>query len=130
MNYSIFLGRLTKDPELRKTNSNDIPVCNFTLAVDRRVKAGEPKIADFIDFVAWREIAVNICKFCHRGDPIIVTGKVQNKKYTDKDGNQRMKYEVAVDNFEFIPRKKMDANGSNENSEEPQPEEETANLPF
>ena len=104
-NYTGLIGRLTKDPELRKTNS-DIPVLNFSIAVDRPGTNKDNKITDFFDCVAWRGTAENISKFFHQGDPIGLTGSLQNDKYTDNNGNERKKTVVMVDTFEFLPRQK------------------------
>ena len=107
------IGRLTKDPELRKTNS-DIPVLNFSIAVDRPGTNKDNRITDFFDCVAWRGAAENISQYFHQGDPIGIHGSLQNDKYTDKDGNERKKVVVMVETFEFMPSRKQ---GTNETAE-------------
>ena len=107
MNKTWQIGRLVRDCEMRSTQSG-IAVCNFTLAVDRRVKKDDPKEADFIDFTAWREKAEFISKYFHKGDPISVLGHIRSDKYTDKDGNNRTKVYVEVDDVEFVPGKRQE----------------------
>lgn len=101
MNSIIIKGRLTRDPELRHTQS-DISVASFTVAVDRRfTPEGQEKQADFIDCVAWRTTGENISKFFTKGKEILVRGSLQSRKWEDKDGNKRTSWEVIVDEFDF-----------------------------
>ena len=125
------IGRMVADPELRKTNS-DIPVVNFTVAVDRPGTNKDNKITDFFDCVAWRQTAEGICKYFHKGDPIGIHGSIQNDDYTDKDGNKRKKTVTCLDSFEFMPSRKQQteqAEPANDPIPEPQPVE-TDSLPF
>ena len=101
MNKAILMGRLTRDPELRYTQSN-VPVATFTVAVDRRFKnqSGERE-ADFINCVAWRQQAEFVSKWFTKGRMIAVIGSIQTRKYTDKDGNNRTATEVIADEISF-----------------------------
>lgn len=105
MNVVVLVGRLTENPELRKTSS-DLSVTRFSIAVDRKVKSGEEKQADFISIVAWRQTAEFITKYFTKGQRIGVEGSLRMNKYTDKDGNNRTSYEVVVDNAHFVESKR------------------------
>lgn len=102
MNKAILMGRLTRDPELRETQSN-IAVSNFTIACDRRVKEGEEwtNTADFIDCVAWRGLAKMVSQYFQKGSRILVEGHIQPRDWVDKEGNNRRNWEVVVSNVEF-----------------------------
>lgn len=100
-NNSVSLfGRITKDPELRTAGESS--VVNFTLAVNRkRSKGEEHPVADFIQCSAWNRLAEVIEKYVSKGDRIGVRGELQQRKYTDKDGNQRVVYDVHVSDLEL-----------------------------
>lgn len=102
MNKIIITGRLTRDPESKVTGSG-IEHCGFTVATDRRFKNQQTnqREADFIPCRAWRQQSAFICKYFHKGDMIAVEGSLQTRKYQDDAGNNRIAYEVAVDNVEF-----------------------------
>lgn len=100
LSSTVLLGRLTADPELRKT-SNDISVCSFTVATDKPHKTGEQAKSNFIDCVAWRASADFITKYFHKGDLIAVRGELSTDNYEDKSGNKRKKTEVIVDTVSF-----------------------------
>lgn len=102
LNLIVLQGRLTKDPELRKTQ-NDIAVCTFTLAVDRDRDRGK---ADFVKCVAWRSTAEFMTKYFGKGQMAIVTGSLQSRDWTDKEGNKRTDWEVQVDLVNFAGEKK------------------------
>ncbi|MBQ8495590.1 MAG: single-stranded DNA-binding protein [Clostridia bacterium] len=105
MNFVCLMGRLTADPELRRT-ANQTAVTSFTLAIDRRfVPQGQERQADFINCVAWRQTAEFICRYFHKGQRIALQGSLQSRQYTDRDGNKRTAYEVVVDNAEFCESK-------------------------
>ncbi len=111
MNKVILVGRLTKDPELRATQSG-INVCSFTVACDRRFqKAGEERQADFINCIAWRQQADFISKFFTKGMRIALDGSIQTRSWDDNDGNRRYATEVVVDHAEFA-QSKNEASGS------------------
>lgn len=118
MNQVVLMGRLTRDPELRHTQSG-IAVASFSLAVDRRTKSesGERQ-ADFIDIVAWRNTAEFVSKYFTKGQMAAVTGSLQLRDWTDKDGNKRRTAEVIADNIYFTESKKSregDSGGGNFN---------------
>lgn len=101
LNQVSLMGRLTADPELRHT-PNDIAVTTFTLAVNRSyVKQGAERQADFIDIVAWRSTAEFICRYFKKGQMMAVTGSIQTRNYTDKEGKNRKAFEVVADNVYF-----------------------------
>ena len=101
LNRIILMGRLTRDPELRRTGSGTA-VTSFSLAVDRDFKSqsGE-KETDFIDIVAWRNTAEFVSKFFTKGRMAVVEGRLQIRDWTDKDGNKRRSAEVVADNVYF-----------------------------
>lgn len=105
MNSVNIIGRLTRDPELRKT-SNGRSVTNFCLAVNRANEG-----ADFIDCVAWSETADLACKYLSKGSQIGVTGRINTRTYDDKSGNSRKIVEVVIDRMQFLvdPKKKEEA---------------------
>lgn len=101
LNTAIIMGRLTADPELKKTQSG-ISVTAFTVAVDRRFqKAGEEKQTDFISVVAWRQTAEFIEKYFSKGSMIAVRGSIQTRRYEDNNGNKRTAVEVVADEVSF-----------------------------
>ena len=105
MNSICLLGRLTADPELRTTQTG-ISVTNFTVAVDRSyTPKGQEKQADFIPAQAWRHTAEFLCKYFRKGQRIALTGSLQTRSYTDRDGNKRTAYEVVADNVFFAESK-------------------------
>lgn len=102
LNTITVMGRLTADPELRHTGNN-IPVASFTLAVDRdyRDKASGEKQTDFIPVVAWRNTAEFAAKYFAKGRMAVVSGSLQMRKWTDKDGNKRTSAEIMAENIYF-----------------------------
>lgn len=105
MNKIIIAGRLVRDPELRNTQSG-LEVCNFTVAVNRRAKKGEEPVADFIDCTAWGKTGVFVSTYFHKGDGIVLDGRMESNKWKDKDGNNRTSWGVNVDGVEFPQGKK------------------------
>jgi len=107
MNQIVIMGRLTRDPELRHT-PNGVAVASFSLAVDRGFasKDGGEKQTDFIDVVAWRNTAEFVSKYFVKGQMAAVTGRLQIRDWTDKDGNKRRSAEVVADNIYFTESKK------------------------
>ena len=109
LNKIFIMGRLTRDPELRRTQSGTA-VTSFTLAVDRDFKSqsGE-KETDFIDVVAWRSTAEFAAKYFTKGRMAIVEGRLQIRPWTDKEGNSRRSAEVVADNIYFGDSKRDNA---------------------
>ena len=107
MNQIVLMGRMTRDPELRQT-PNSVPVASFTLAVDRGFASKESgeRQTDFIDVVAWRSTAEFVSKYFTKGQMTAVTGRLQIRDWTDKDGNKRRNAEVVADNVYFTESKK------------------------
>ena len=102
LNHITIMGRLTRDPELRRTGSG-IAVASFTVAVDRDFggRDGGEKETDFIDCVAWRQTGEFVSKYFTKGRMIVVSGRLQIRSWTDKDGNKRRTAEVVADNCYF-----------------------------
>ena len=110
LNKIILMGRLTRDPELRRTGSGTA-VTSFSLAVDRDFKSqSDEKETDFIDIVAWRSTAEFVSKYFTKGRMAVVEGRLQIRDWTDKDGGKRRSAEVVADNVYFGDSKR-DAEG-------------------
>lgn len=111
LNHITVMGRLTRDPELRRTNSG-IAVASFTVAVDRDYSKDGDKQTDFIDCVAWRQTGEFISKYFAKGRMIVATGRLELRDWTDKDGNKRRNAEINVASAYFGDSKKESDNGS------------------
>ena len=106
LNHITIMGRLTRDPEHRVTGTG-ISVANFSVAVDRDFTSqGQEKETDFIDCVAWRKTAEFVTKYFLKGSMVVVSGRLQMKSWTDKDGNKSKSYEIVADNVYFGETKK------------------------
>ena len=118
LNTITIMGRLTRDPELRRTGSG-IAVASFTLAVDRdyNPKDGAEKETDFIDCNAWRGTAEFVSKYFSKGSMAIVSGRLQIRNWTDKEGNNRRSAEVVADSVYFGDSKKSDQGNSSYQSQ-------------
>jgi single-strand DNA-binding protein len=119
LNKAIIMGRLTKDPELKQTQSG-VSVCSFTVAVERSfVPQGGERQADFINCVAWRGTAEFICKWFAKGRMINVVGSIQTRHWDDQEGKRHYSTEVVADEVNFCGDGKREggdnnhANGSN-----------------
>ena len=126
------MGRLTRDPELRRTQSGTA-VASFTLAVDRDYKPQDgERETDFIDIVAWRGTGEFVSKYFTKGRMAVVEGRLQVRDWTDKDGNKRRSTEVVADNVYFGDNKRPESGTPAEPSGELQelPDEEKGELPF
>ena len=111
LNHIIIMGRLTRDPELKRTGSG-IAVASFTVAVDRDMAPqGHEKETDFIDCVAWRQTGEFVSKHFTKGRMIVVSGRLQIRSWTDKDGNKRRTAEVVADNCYFGDSKPSSSQG-------------------
>ena len=102
LNHITIMGRLTRDPELRRTQAG-VSVCTFTVAVDRDFQSrdAQDKQADFIDVVAWRQTAEFVSKYFSKGRMIVVDGSLQSRKWQDKSGQNRTSWEVMANNIYF-----------------------------
>lgn len=102
LNRIVIMGRLTRDPELRRTQ-NGTAVTSFSVAVDRDFKSRESgeKATDFIDVVAWRQTAEFVCQYFTKGRMAVVEGRLQIRDWTDRDGGKRRSAEVVADNVYF-----------------------------
>ena len=113
LNHIIIMGRLTRDPELRRTGSG-VAVTSFTLAVDRDFGKNEngEKETDFIDCVAWRQTGEFVSKYFAKGRMAVVSGRLQIRSWTDKEGNKRRTAEIVADNVYFGDSKREGDGGS------------------
>ena len=113
LNHITIMGRLTRDPELRRTGSG-VAVASFSLAVDRDFspKDGGERETDFIDCVAWRQTGEFVSKYFTKGRMAVVSGRLQIRSWTDKDGNKRRTAEVVADNVYFGDSKRDGDSGS------------------
>ena len=112
LNHITIMGRLTRDPELRRTG-NGTAVASFTLAVDRDFapRDGGERETDFIDCVAWRQTGEFVSKYFTKGRMAVVSGRLQIRSWTDKDGNKRRSAEVVADNVYFGDSRRDGDNG-------------------
>ena len=113
LNHVVIMGRMVRDPELRQLD-NGTSVTSFSVAVERNYvdKTTNERQADFLNVVAWRQTADFVCKYFHQGDMIALEGSLQSRKYTDKDGNNRIAIEIVASNISFCGGK----NGGNANT--------------
>lgn len=131
LNRIIVMGRMTRDPELRRTNSGTA-VASFTVAVDRDFKSqsGE-KETDFIDVVAWRNTAEFVSKYFSKGRMAVVEGRLQLRDWTDKDGNKRRTAEIVADSVYFGDSKRDGGDAAQSELQSGFSEiEDDGNLPF
>lgn len=139
LNHIVLMGRLTRDPELRRTGSG-IPVASFTIAVDRDFGQNGQKETDFLDVTAWRNTAEFVDKYFSKGRMAVVSGRLQIRNWTDKDGNKRKSAEIVADNVYFGDSKQKEDSGSAYEGFIPKPtaqaqdftmiEDSDAQLPF
>lgn len=137
LNHITAAGRLTKDPELRRTQ-NGVAVASFTIACDRDIKdASGNKQTDFIDCVAWRNTAEFVDKYLTRGSMVIVSGRLQLREWTDKNGNKRRNAEILSESVYFGDSKravenieKNETKGSAQTVDFDQVEIDDDELPF
>ena len=112
LNKIAVMGRLTRDPELRHTESG-VAVCSFTVACDRDYKAeNAEREADFIDVVVWRSTAEFVSKYFAKGRMAVVEGRLQSRKWTDKNNQNRVAWEIIADNVYFGDSKPKDVGAS------------------
>ena len=112
LNSVQLIGRFTRDPELRTTQSG-VSTCSFTIAVDRNfVRQGEERKADFINCVAWRQTAEFITRYFKKGNLIALEGSIQTRNWDDNEGKRHYVTEVVVERTHFVESKRDAANGS------------------
>jgi len=110
MNKAFLIGRLTRDPELRYS-SNNAPIVNFTIAIDRQYTNSEgQRDTDFINIVAFQKQAENISKYVSKGSLVAVDGRIQTRNYEDKDGKRVYVTEVVADRVQFLDTKNSSSN--------------------
>lgn len=117
LNHIVLMGRLTRDPELRRTGSG-VAVASFTIAVDRDFtdKSSGEKETDFIEIVAWRQTGEFASKHFRKGRMIVVSGRLQVRKWKNKDGENRYTTEVVAENCYFGDSKRDSDNGNDQQS--------------
>ncbi len=120
INNVVLIGRLVRDPELKYTAGNGIPVATFTLAVDRPFKNAEgEREADFIPIVTWRKLAENCAQYLKKGSQAAVTGRLQIRSYDDSQGVRRKIAEIVADNVRFLDSRKPDQEQTEVEEERP-----------
>ena len=114
MNKVILMGRLTRDPEVRYTQTNNTLVASFSIAVNRRfVKAGEERQADFINIVAWSKLGEFCSKYFKKGQQVGIVGRLQVRNWEDEQGQKRYVTEVVAEEAYFADSKRDGADSSN-----------------
>lgn len=129
MNIIAIKGRLVRDPEIRQTQSG-VSVTNITVAVDRSYSAGGEKQTDFFDCVFWRQGAEFVSKYFKKGKEIIVTGEMQSRKWQDKEGNNRISWEIQNAHAEFCGGKSDSATTAEPVSDFAVLDDTDSSLPF
>lgn len=120
MNKVILIGRLTKDVELRYTQTNNIAVASFSLAVNRKfVKPGEERQADFFNIIAWNKLAENISKYLFKGNQVAISGRLETRSWDDPNGQKHYVTEVIAEEIDFIGSKNKQNNEAILNSPTP-----------
>lgn len=104
LNFITIHGRLARDVELRQTQ-NGVAVCSFSVAVDRNYQQNGERQADFFEVVAWRGLAEMIAKYFGKGKEIVVYGEMQSRKWQDKEGNNRISWEIMANGVDFCGTK-------------------------
>lgn len=118
VNRVVLVGRLTRDPELRKTSS-DLSVVSFTLAVDGRPTKDGKQPTSFINCQVWGSAAENVSRYTHKGSMVAVDGRLQQRTYMSKDNRKVSVVEVVCDNVQFLESKKDGGGYRSDNEEEP-----------
>ena len=128
LNHIVIMGRLGKDPELRRTQSG-VAVATFNVAVDRdfKDKATGQRATDWITCVAWRSTAEFVEKYFSKGSQVLVAGRLQMRDWTDKDGNKRISAEVQAENVYFAGAK---TEGGQRAAEFEVMDDDDTNIPF
>lgn len=129
MNNCQFVGRLTADPELRRTNDGTA-VCSYSLAVKR---PGVKDATDFLNFVTWRQGAEFLAQYGHKGDTVAISGQLQTREWTDKNGGKRRSFEVFTSSVELLSSKRNSQGRENtmqKTNEYPELSGNDPDLPF
>ncbi len=113
MNIVALVGRLTRDPEIKYTQTQ-MAVARFTLAVDRMFKKEGQPTADFINITVWGKVAENVGKYIGKGRLVSVSGRIQTRSWDDKDGKRQFATEVVADSVQFLDRASETASRSDE----------------
>lgn len=116
MNIAILIGRLTKDPELRYTQSGKA-VANFSIAVDRNYTRGEEKLTDFFNIIVWGKTAENCVNYLAKGRQVAVKGSIENRSYETQRGEKRYITEIIADNVQFLERGDKNERSGNKQTE-------------
>ena len=118
LNHIVIMGRLTRDPELRTTQSG-VSVASFTVAVDRDFggRDGGERQTDFFDCSAWRNTGEFVSRYFHKGSMIVVSGRMQSRKFQDRDGNNRTAWDIQADNVYFGDSKRDSDSQPNYNTQ-------------
>ena len=120
MNKVILIGRLTKDVELRYTQTNNTAVASFSLAVNRKfVKPGEERQADVFNIIAWNKLAENISKYLFKGNQVAISGRLETRSWDDPNGQKHYVTEVIAEEIDFIGSKNKQNNEAILNSPTP-----------
>lgn len=120
MNKVILIGRLTKDVEIRYTQTNNTAVASFSLAVNRKfVKPGEERQADFFNIIAWNKLAENISKYLFKGNQVAISGRLETRSWDDPNGQKHYVTEVIAEEIDFIGSKNKQNNEAILNSPTP-----------
>ena len=113
MNKVLLIGNLTRDPEMR-TTQNGVPVCNFTIAVNRRFRNAQTgqQETDFLNIIAWRQLAELCSRYLAKGRKVAVSGSIQTRQYEAKDGSKRTAWDIVADEVKFLtPQNQQNGNG-------------------
>lgn len=129
MNKVFLIGRITKELELKTTNSGR-SICDFGLAINRPFNKDGERVADFINCRVWGRTAENLVKYQNKGNLISVIGRLQVDKYQDKEGNNRYMSYVLVEELNYLEKKKEQDLGEQDLSEFEKPFDEIEELPF
>lgn len=120
MNKVTLIGRLTKDVELRYTQTNNTAVAYFSIAVNRKfVKTGEERQADFFNIIAWNKLAENISKYLFKGNQVAISGRLETRSWDDPNGQKHYVTEVIAEEVDFIESKNKQNNEAILNSPSP-----------
>ena len=122
MNKVYLIGNLTRDPEMRSTNTG-IPVCNFSIAVNRRFKNAQTgqQETDFFNIVAWRQLAELCSRYLAKGRKVAVSGSIQTRTYEAQDGSKRSAFDIVADEVEFLSSAQAGASSGEYHTPSPAP---------